>query len=97
MESLNVVVLEAGKTEGYIQSYPKESITLQDMQELVGGYIETVPLNESQYMVVNEDGRSLNLPINEMANAVLVQNNPHFAKFNTIIGNVFIIEMKDFD
>ena len=48
-------------------------------------------------MVVNEDGRSLNLPINEMANAVLVQNNPHFAKFNTIVGNVFIIEIKDFD
>ena len=97
MESLNVVVLEAGKTEGYIQSYPKESITLIDMQDLVGGYIKTIALNENQFMVINKNGKKLRLPINKMANAVLVENNPSFAKLNTIVGNVFIIEMNDFD
>lgn len=38
-----------------------KSLTLKEMQDFVGGYIE-----ESGQFIVNEDGLMLNLPRNEM-------------------------------
>ena len=94
--SVELIVLEAGKSEGYVQSYP-ESPSLADMQEIVGGYIELVHLNESQYMVVNEDGHILELPYNQLANKMLAQLRPEFATRNVIVGNVFLIDKKDIE
>ena len=94
MKAVEVIVIEAGKNEGFIQSYP-ESPSLADMQELVGGYIELVHLNDTQFMVVNEDGHSLGLPYNEPANNILAMNRPEFSQRNVIVGNVFLIDKKD--
>jgi hypothetical protein len=94
MKAVSVIVIEAGKSEGFMQSYP-ESPSLADMQGLVGGYIELVHLNDKQYMVVNEDGHSMELPYNKVANELLAWNRPEFAKLNTIVGNVFLIDKKD--
>lgn len=94
MKAVNVIVLEANKTEGFIQSYP-ESPSLADMQELVGGYIELVDLNDTKYMVVNEEGYVYKLPYNTMANQILSIYRPELAKFNSIFGNVFLIDKKD--
>jgi len=95
-KAVNVIVLEANKTEGFIQNYP-ESPSLADMQELVGGYIELVNLNDTQYMVVNEDGHHLELPYNKLANEFLKWGRPEFAENNTIVGNVFIIDKTDIE
>ena len=38
--------------------------TLEAMQELVGGHIETVTLRDGLVLVCNEDGRNLGLPYN---------------------------------
>lgn len=95
-KSVNVIVLETNKTEGFIQSYP-ESPSLADMQELVGGYIELVHFNDKQYMVVNEDGHHLELPYNKLANELLKWARPEFAERNTIVGNVFLIDKKDIE
>ena len=40
---------------------------LEEMQEIVGGYIEIVRLDEKQIMVVNEEGVIYNLPHNKKA------------------------------
>jgi len=66
--------------------------TLKEMQKMVGGYIEPVrPMvtaritDEQIYtgtMVVNEDGRSLQLPFNAKASLLAQQ---------TILGDVFIL------
>ncbi len=96
MQEVKVTVFEAGKSEGYIQSYP-ESPSLKDMQDLVGGYIQLVPLSDSEYMVCNEEGLINNLPINDMANEILQVQNPYFAMYNVIVGDVFIIKIKDFE
>ena len=37
---------------------------LKELQEVVGGYIEIVRLNDGRVIIVNEDGLSLNLPVN---------------------------------
>ncbi len=37
---------------------------LEDLQKAVGGYIEVVPLSDTAAMVVNEEGKLLNLRLN---------------------------------
>lgn len=40
--------------------------TLEAMQELVGGYIETVTLEDGLVLVCNEEGRMNDLPLNAL-------------------------------
>jgi hypothetical protein len=94
IKSVEVVVLEAGKTEGYFQKYVG-SPTLLDMQDLVGGYIEMLPIGDSHYMVLNEEGIIDKLPYNQLANEYLRQKSPLAADWNTIVGDVFIINKED--
>ncbi len=94
MKAIEVIVIEAGKRKGFIQSCP-ENISLEDMQDLVGGNIEFISLNDEQYMVVNENGLNLELPYNIFANDILAKNRPEFAKLNAIVGDVFLIDKKD--
>ena len=44
---------------------------LEELQEVVGGYIEIVRLNDGRVIIVNEDGLSLNLPVNIEATNIL--------------------------
>jgi hypothetical protein len=41
--------------------------TLKKMQELVGGYIELVYLNNGMCLVINEEGLLIDLPLNQQA------------------------------
>lgn len=52
---------------------PKNGTTfeLEEMQKIVGGYIEIVRLNDGRIIIVNEDGLSLNLPVNIEATNIL--------------------------
>lgn len=47
------------------------SFTLPELQALVGGYIEVVPLHDGRYLVCNEDGKRLRLPANWAATLAL--------------------------
>lgn len=44
--------------------------TLQELKEFVDGWIECIYLNDHQVMVINEEGKLLNLPVNYAATAV---------------------------
>ena len=57
---IKVLIKEPGKDwrKGEIEN------TLEAMQELVGGHIETVTLRDGLVLVCNEDGRNLGLPYN---------------------------------
>ncbi len=49
-----------------------ETYTLEEMQSLVGGYVEIVQLwGGSHYLLLNEEGRLKNLPVNKLASALL--------------------------
>lgn len=54
------------------------SNTLEALQDLVGGYIETVNLPGSIVMIVNEEGKILRLPINFRLNCDLIHGTAVF-------------------
>lgn len=41
--------------------------SLEELQEIVGGYIEVVGLMDNEIMVINEEGKLIDLPFNETA------------------------------
>lgn len=45
----------------------QEEDSLLQMQGMVGGYIELVPLHDGSCLMVNEEGKMLNLPENKNA------------------------------
>lgn len=63
-------------------------VTLEEMQQCVGGYIELVYLNDGMVLVVNEEGLIHNLPYNERAtNTALSEGKKHY-----IVGDVLLID-----
>lgn len=63
--------------------------TLEELQERVGGIIELVDYTETKYMVVNEEGRLLSLPMNLTATRMLSIERP--IPF-PIVGDVLVID-----
>lgn len=69
-----------------------QALTLEEMQEAVGGYIEMVPLSTAQistsdegqvYMIVNEEGLIMNLPYNPYASMIAGQQ---------VVGNALFVK-----
>lgn len=56
--------------------------TLESLQELVDGYIETVNLPGGIVMIVNEEGKILHLPINFHLNCDLIRGTAVFVSVN---------------
>lgn len=64
--------------------------SLEELQTAVGGYIELVPIRSltGDFLVVDEDGLSKELPLNNDASAFA--NKP-------IVGTALLIQSKDID
>lgn len=85
---MNVII----KADGSITPYEPKNGTdyqLEEMQEIVGGWIEILYMDNDHIMVVNEEGKSHGLPINSKA-TYLVQN--HSRYYDVIVGNVLLCE-----
>ena len=69
--------------------------SLTEMQQFVGGYIEMVPLpldGHERWMVVNEDGIMVNLPVNKRATEIFHEVFPHQKDIGgDIRGNAMIL------
>lgn len=63
--------------------------SLEELNGFVGGYIEVVRLSKSQVMVVNEEGKLMDLEPNPCA-TLLVQIAGHR---DTIVGNVLVCDI----
>ena len=72
------------KPEGF-ESNPKE-LSLKQMQDAVGGYIERVPGIVGQHMFCNENGIRLELPFNPKASELAGQD---------ILGNVILCGLEE--
>jgi len=59
--------------------------TLEYLQEFVGGYVEAQYLPKKEMILINEDGRRLNLPFNVKASV--------YAGFE-ILGNAILLKGK---
>lgn len=62
---------------------------LQSLQNLVGGYIEALPLTKDVLLICNEEGKPKGLPVN--FNIVIN------GKIESIVGNVFFVGKNDSD
>lgn len=69
---------------------------LEELQELVGGYIEVINLSANKALVVNEEGKLHNLPVNKIATALAQYCNAIFPT-DCIVGDAVVIENKRLD
>lgn len=78
------------KTNGEIIDLEDKELQLEQMQKVVGGYIEIVRLKNGWLVVCNEEGKLIGLEENPVATLVCNING-----FNdTIVGDVIICESK---
>ncbi len=82
---MKVLVIEPGKTP-----YQKEVVGLEEMQQVVGGYIEVCyPFEDLVAIVCNEEGKILRLPLNRAI------RNEQGDLINIIAGTFFICGLSD--
>ena len=72
-----------------------EKLTLEQMQKLVGGYIEIhyLPTDKTN-LVVNEDGKLYGLQPNETATELLIDNYPHLQGVDYVVGDALVLHGK---
>lgn len=63
--------------------------TLEEMQAIVGGYIQIIYLKDNNVLVVNEEGKMNNLPYNELATSEWISRAENVSDF--IVGNALLI------
>ena len=59
--------------------------SLEELQEVVGGYIEIIYVKGNDIMVLNEEGKLIGLPFNDKASELTSE---------LIVGNVLICDTK---
>ena len=86
------------KTDGTIKTVePKNGtdFTLEELKEMVNGYIETVPTKDGSHLiVVNEEGKLEGLSYNANA-TVYVGENTYLAKDDYIVGNMLVCKVQE--
>jgi hypothetical protein len=78
------------KTNGEIVDIePKngKDFQLKELNDIVGGYIELVTLTNDEFMVVNEEGKIMGLPVN--ANATEIYHR-EVGRWDYIVGDCLI-------
>lgn len=68
---------------------------LETLQKAVGGYIETVPLSVHRLLIVDEEGKLKNKPVNKKATIMLAEawNTSHLV--DIIVGDVVIADKEE--
>ena len=65
---------------------------LEELQAIVGGLIQIIEINDTEIMVINEEGKLENLPLNEQATAIY-QKQVYYGDF--IVGDVLICKNEE--
>lgn len=66
--------------------------SLEELQGIVRGYIEILPLDDDEIMVLNEEGKCKNLAINTMATYLLWDAGYHG---DYIVGDVLVCKREE--
>jgi hypothetical protein len=64
-----------------------DGFRLDELQSLVGGFIEVRRLHDGRLLVMNEDGKALGLPVNAAATALFARS---AAWADVVVGDVVI-------
>jgi hypothetical protein len=78
-------------TDTSITTLTDERPSLEKAQELVGGLVQLIELNNGDQMLVNENGIFSDLPINEEATNIALRNSNAFM-MEGILGNAVILK-----
>ena len=76
--------------------YITEKPSLKHMQEGVGGFIEVVYLNNDEVMIIDEDGKGKNKPVNARATIRATRDKAIFNN-DWIAGDVIIMKSEYLD
>lgn len=86
--------LEIYRTSGKIEVKEQESrFSLEEAREMIGGYIQVIPLLEKRIMLVDEEGLPKQLPINMKATKTLQATCQ--LPTRAIVGDVIVCTRKD--
>jgi hypothetical protein len=82
-----------------LEKYPPKFTTIEDekpslerAQELVGGFVELVTLNNGDQMLVNEEGLLSDLPYNDYATQLAIEKSNCFLAEHGIRGNAVLLK-----
>ena len=96
------LIIDTDGEETHVES--KEKPTLGEMQETVKGYIEVVHClheGEERQMIINEEGKLINLDVNEKATRMFkdfLNSNPYFnGGQDYIVGKTMILKNFELD
>lgn len=64
---------------------------LEAMQEVVGGYIQMIHLDDGRVMIMNEEGKLERLPQNDKATAM---TRDILSQFDVVVGDVIVMDEK---
>lgn len=92
---MNNYIIRTDGTQAPVAPGFGNKFTLKELQYYVGGYIELVHLNDNQFLIINEEGKLHNLPINKKATDLARDAHCIFA-CDYIVGDAVIIEQNLF-
>ena len=76
----------------------KDEPTLESAQEFVGGYVEGITFHNGDYLIVNEEGKLIGLPLNPEATLLwrLTFDNDNFitGRKDFVAGPAILIKQK---
>ena len=74
----------------------KDEPTLKSAQEFVGGYVEGIAFPNGDYLIINEEGKLIGLPINEQATKLwkdtFDNDNYITGRDDFVVGNAILIK-----
>ena len=79
------------KTDGTIlevEPKNKHDFSLEELQRIVGGYIEILHIGNDKIMVIDEEGKLKEKPANEAATMFFMQA----GYYDTIVGDVLVCD-----
>jgi hypothetical protein len=80
-----ILKADGTRVDGSTGQGPGGKLTLKQLQEAVGGYIEAIPGTRAR-AYFNEEGRPRGLPFNELASAMFGQ---------VVLGDAIVLEEAD--
>ena len=76
----------------------KDEPTLEEAQDFVGGMVEGITFPNGDYMIINEEGKLIGLPLNEEASQLwkdtFDNDNYIFGRDDFVVGNAILIKKK---
>lgn len=72
-----------------------EKFTLEEVQKLVGGYVERIAMPDGQAMYVNEEGKLNDLPYNIKATTMLKMHG--LIPYDYIVGDAVVLSNDEED